>query len=44
MDNVASYFYNATVLVTLLFPYRTLAAHQGVEDEIVRTEEVESTN
>ena len=26
--------YNATVLVTLFFPYRALAAHQGVEDEI----------
>ena len=38
-DNVASYLpfslsYNATVLVTLFFPYRALAAHQGVEDEI----------
>ena len=34
MDNVASYLpfslsYNATVLVTLFFPYRALAAHQG---------------
>ena len=34
--------YNATVLVTLFFPYRALAAHQGVEDEIV--EEVELTS
>ena len=38
-DNVASYLpfslsYNATVLVTLFFLYRALAAHQGVEDEI----------
>ena len=42
-DNVASLpasylpfslSYNATVLVTLFFPYRALAAHQGVEDEI----------
>ena len=38
-DNVASYLpfslsYNATVLVTLFFPYRALAAHQGVEDKI----------
>ena len=33
--------YNATVLVTLLFLYRALAAHQGVKDEIA--EEVEST-
>ena len=46
MDNVASYLpfspsNNATVLVTLFFPYRILAAHQEVEDEIV--EEVEST-
>ena len=24
----------ATVLVTLFFPYRALAAHQGVEDKI----------
>ena len=35
---VASYLlyslsYNATVLVTLLFPYRDLAAHQRVEVE-----------
>ena len=30
----------ATVLVTLFFPYRALAAPQGVEDEI--TQEVES--
>ena len=34
--------YNATILVTLFFPYRALAAHQRVEDEIA--EEVESTN
>ena len=34
--------YNATVLITLFFPYRALAAHQRVEDEI--TEEVESTS
>ena len=27
--------YNATVLFTLFFPYRALAAHQGVEDEIL---------
>ena len=33
--------YNATVLVTLFFLYRALAAHQVVEDEIV--EEMEST-
>ena len=42
-NNVASWLasylsfslsYNATVLVTLFFPYRALAAHQGVEDEI----------
>ena len=42
-DNVASQLasylpfslsYNATVLVTLFFHYRALAAHQGVEDEI----------
>ena len=26
--------YNVTILVTLFFPYRALAAHQGVEDEI----------
>ena len=37
--HVASYLpfslsYNATVLVTLFFPYRALAAHQGVKDEI----------
>ena len=47
MANVASYLpfslsYNATVLVTLFFPYRALAAHQGVEDEIAQ--EVESTS
>ena len=46
MANVASYLpfslsYDATILATLFFPYRALAAHQGVEDEIV--EEVEST-
>ena len=34
--------YNATVLITLFFPYRALATHQRVEDEI--TEEVESTS
>ena len=39
MDNVASYLpfslsYNATVLDILFFPYRALAAHQGVEDKI----------
>ena len=42
---LASYLptsYHATVLVTLFFPYRALAAHQRVEDEI--TEEVESTS
>ena len=33
--------YYATILVTLFFPYRALATHQGVEDKIV--EEVEST-
>ena len=33
--------YNATILVTLFFPYRALAAHQRVEGKIV--EEVEST-
>ena len=33
---------NATVVVTLFFPYRAWAAHQGVEDKIV--EEVESRN
>ena len=32
--------YNATIMVTMFFPYRALAAHLGVEDEI--TEEVES--
>ena len=51
MANVASYLAiylpfslscNATVLVTWFFPYRALAAHHGVEDEI--TEEVESTS
>ena len=34
--------YNATILVTVFLPYRALAAHQGVEDEIA--EEVESTS
>ena len=34
--------YNATVLVTLFFPYRTLAACQQVKEEIA--EEVESTS
>ena len=39
MDTIASYLpfslsYNATVLVTLFFPYRALTAYQGVEDEI----------
>ena len=34
--------YNATILVTLFFPYRALAAHPLVEDEIV--EEAESTS
>ena len=47
--NVASYLasylsfslsYNATILVTLFFLYRALAAHQGVEDKIA--DEVES--
>ena len=51
MANVASMLasysstsYNATVLVTLdlFFPYRALAAHQRVKDEIA--EEVESTS
>ena len=47
MANVASYLsfslsYNVIILVTLFFPYRALAAHQGVEDEIA--EEVESTS
>ena len=47
MVNVVSYLpfslsNDATILVTLFFPYRALAAHQGVEDEI--TEEVESTS
>ena len=47
MANVASYLpfhfsYNATILVTLFFPYRALATYQLVEDEI--TEEVESTS
>ena len=51
MDNVAnqlasylsfSLSYNATVLVTLFFLYKNLAAQQGVEDEIA--EEVESTS
>ena len=37
--NVASYLpfslsYNATLLVTLFFPYRALAEHQGVKSEI----------
>ena len=41
---VASYLpfslsYNATILVTMFFPYRAFVAHQGVEDEI--EEEVE---
>ena len=44
---IASYLafslsYNATILVTLFFPYRALAAHQGVKDKIA--EEVESTS
>ena len=34
--------YNASILATLFFLYRALAAHQWVEDEI--TEEVESTS
>ena len=34
--------YNATILDTLFFLYRALAAHQGVKDEIA--EEVESTS
>ena len=34
--------YNATILVTLFFPYRALATHQGVEEKIV--EELESTS
>ena len=34
--------YNATILATLFFLYKALAAHQWVEDEI--TEEVESTS
>ena len=51
MANVASWLasylpfnlsYNATALITLLFFYRALAAHQQVEDEIM--EEVESTS
>ena len=47
MANIVSYLpfnssYNATVLVTLFFSYRVLAAHQGVEDKT--TEEVESTS
>ena len=47
MANVASYLpfslsYDATMLVTLFFPYRAWAAHQGMEDEIA--EEVESTS
>ena len=33
-------YYNTTILVSLFFPYKALAAHQGVEDEIA--EEVES--
>ena len=33
--------YSATILVTLFFPYRTLAAHQWVEDKVM--EEVKST-
>ena len=44
---IASYLpfslnYNVTVLVTLIFLYRALAAHQGVQDKIM--EEVESTS
>ena len=34
--------YNATILVTLFFPYRALAAHQRMEDEIA--EKVELTS
>ena len=37
-----SKIYNATVLVTLFFPYRALAARQQVKKEIA--EEVESTS
>ena len=33
---------NTTVLATLFFPYRALAAHQGVKDKIAK--EVESTS
>ena len=33
--------YNATVLVTLFFPYRALATHQRVEDKIAK--KMEST-
>ena len=47
MANAASYLpfslsYDVTILVTLFFPYRTMAAHQGVEDQIV--EEVVTTS
>ena len=45
MATVVSYLpfnlsYNATILVTLFFPYRAWAEHQWVEDKIA--EEVES--
>ena len=41
MATVASYLpfslsYNANVVVTLFFPYRAWAAHQGVEGEIAK--------
>ena len=36
----ASLSYNATILVTLFFPYRALATHQGVEDEIMKKVEL----
>ena len=39
MASVASYLsfslsYNATILVTLFFPYMALPVHQGMEDKI----------
>ena len=40
MQYLHSRIYNATVLVTLFFPYRALAARQRMKEEIA--EEVES--
>ena len=49
MDNVASYLpfslsYNASVLVTLFFPYRALATHQGMEGKIQVGSEINKPN